>query len=138
MKIWIYSIVLSLAFSLPISAQQSTGNIESVKIAFITQKLELTADESKRFWPVYNNYQQELQVLVKAKNERKRSLKGRSDDNDPVDELKIDSEILELRKRYREEFNKVLPKHKAALVFSTEREFRQELIEHLQKRKQKN
>lgn len=138
MKIWIYSIILSLVFSLPISAQQSSGNIEAVKIAFITQKLALTIDESKQFWPIYNNYQLELQRLIKAKNEHRKSLKNGSGTNVPVDELKIDGEILELRKRYREEFNKVLPKHKAALVFSTEREFRQELIEHLQKRKEKN
>jgi len=138
MKIWIYSILLSIAFSLPLSAQPGTNNIESVKIAFITQKLDLTIEESKRFWPVYNNYQQELQQLVTAKNEQRKNIKGSSDNNLPVDELKIDSEILELRKRYSQEFNKVLPKQKAALVFSTEREFRQELIEHLQKRKQKN
>lgn len=138
MKVWIYSIVFSIAFSMPLSAQQGNNNIESVKIAFITQKLDLTTEESKRFWPVYNAYQQELQELVTAKNDQRKHLRSRSDNNLPVDELKIDSEILELRKRYRQEFNKVLPKQKAALVFSIEREFRQELIEQLQKRKQKN
>lgn len=135
MKTWIYSIILSIALWLPASAQQSP-NIEAVKAAFITQKLDLTPEESQRFWPVYNNYQQELQKLIQAKNNQRRSLKQQSE-SVPVDELEIDSEILELRKRYRHEFAKILPKHKAALVYPVEREFRQQLIEHLQKRKGK-
>ena len=122
---------------LPANAQPRRNNIEAVKAAFITQKLELTPEESQRFWPVYNNYQQELKKLILIKNSQRRALKENAE-AEPVDELEIDSEILELRKRYRGEFAKVLPRQKAALVYPTEREFRQQLIEQLQKRKKKN
>ncbi|MEJ6979872.1 hypothetical protein WG906_05390 [Pedobacter sp. P351] len=134
MKTWIYSILLGTALWLPASAQQNQ-NIESVRAAFITQKLDLTTEEAQRFWPVYNSYQQELQKLISIKNNQRKSFKQSG--TVPVDELKIDSEILELRKRYREEFAKVLPRQKAALIYPAEREFRQQLIEHLQKRKGK-
>jgi len=122
---------------LPANGQQRKDNIESVKAAFITQKLELTPEESQRFWPVYNSYQQELKKLIMIKNSQRRALKENAE-SAPVDELKIEGEILELRKRYRQEFAKVLPQQKAALVYPTEREFRQQLIEQLQKRKKKN
>lgn len=122
---------------LPANAQPRRNNIEAVKAAFITQKLELTPEESQKFWPVYNNYQQELKKLILIKNSQRRALKENAE-AEPVDELEIDSEILELRKRYRGEFAKVLPRQKAALVYPTEREFRQQLIEQLQKRKKKN
>jgi Spy/CpxP family protein refolding chaperone len=121
----------------PAIAQERKNNIESVKAAFITQKLELTPEESQKFWPVYNSYQQELKKLVLIKNSQRRALKE-NPASAPVDELEIDSEILELRKRYRQEFAKVLPRQKAALVYPAEREFRQQLIEQLQKRKKKN
>ena len=122
---------------LPANAQPRRNNIEAVKAAFITQKLELTPEESQRFWPVYNNYQQELKKLILIKNSQRRALKENAE-AEPVDELEIDGEILELRKRYRGEFAKVLPRQKAALVYPTEREFRQQLIEQLQKRTKKN
>ena len=134
MKTWIYSILFSIALWLPASAQQNK-NIESVRAAFITQKLDLTTEEAQKFWPVYNSYQQELQKLTLEKYNQRKSFKQSG--TVPVDELKIDSEILELKKRYREEFAKVLPRQKAALVYPAEREFRQQLIEHLQKRKGK-
>lgn len=135
MKTWIYSLVFSLSLGLPAMAQQAS-NIESVRAAFITQKLDLTPEESQRFWPVYNSYHEELQKLVLKKNQQRVAYKRSG--TVPVDELKVDSEILELRKRYRHEFARVLPRQKAALVYPAEREFRQQLIEQLNKRKKKN
>ena len=32
-------------------------NIEAQKVAFITSKLNLTTEESQKFWPVYNEYE---------------------------------------------------------------------------------
>ena len=37
--------------------------IQSLKIAFITQKLQLTPDEAQKFWPVYNQYDNEIHSL---------------------------------------------------------------------------
>ena len=38
--------------------------IQSLKIAFITQKLQLTTDEAEKFWPVYNQYDNEIRSLT--------------------------------------------------------------------------
>ncbi|HEX8378623.1 MAG TPA: hypothetical protein VF602_12460 [Pedobacter sp.] len=136
MKTLLYSLTLGLfLFGTAVKAQESGSQIESVRAAFITQKLDLTTEESQKFWPVYNNYQHELQQLVSKKNQQ-RKLNRESDQ--PVDELKVESDILDLRKRYKEEFQKVLPSQKAAMVYPAEREFRQQLIEHLKSKKQKN
>ena len=37
--------------------------IQALKIAFITQKLQLTADEAQKFWPVYNQYDNEIRIF---------------------------------------------------------------------------
>ena len=137
MKHWIFSIILGVTLSLPVTAQHDHNkNIESIKVAFIAQKLDLTTEESQKFWPIYNNYQQELKKLIIEKNKQRKAFKQQT--GPPVDELKMEAQLLELRKRYRYEFSKVLPKEKASLVYPAEREFRQQLIEQLQKRHQKN
>jgi hypothetical protein len=41
--------------------------IEATKIAFFTQKLGLSADEAKIFWPIYNEYQKEQWALRSAR-----------------------------------------------------------------------
>jgi hypothetical protein len=35
-------------------------DIESMKIAYLTKKLDLTPDEAKKFWPVFNQFSEEL------------------------------------------------------------------------------
>lgn len=45
--------------------------IEASKIAFFTQKLDLSADEAKIFWPIYNDYQKEQDAL---RSDRMRSM----------------------------------------------------------------
>jgi Skp family chaperone for outer membrane proteins len=135
MKRWIYTLLISFCFTLAASAQQNVKQIESVKAAYITQRLELSTEESQRFWPIYNTYQNELQQLVVQKQKSKKDLKQ---DPQSFDELKLDTEILDLRKRYRTEFSKVLPKEKVTLLFQAEREFRQELIQYLNKRQTRN
>jgi len=45
---------------------QSPGSklerIEVLKMAYITKELNLTPDEAQKFWPVYNNYTQEIRA----------------------------------------------------------------------------
>lgn len=44
--------------------------LKSLKVAFITSELELTPDESAKFWPLYNAYEDRQQEI------RKQKLKG--------------------------------------------------------------
>jgi hypothetical protein len=134
MKNWIYSLIISL--SLTTSAFAQPANIESVRAAFITQKLELTPEESQKFWPVYNSYHQEMKQLAIKKNQLRKSFKQNGAAT--TDGLEIETQMLELRKRYRQEFSKVLPNQKAAMVYPVEREFRQHLLETLKEKKHKN
>lgn len=42
---------------------EARERIEAQRVAFITQKLRLTPDESAAFWPVYNEYRDGLKDL---------------------------------------------------------------------------
>lgn len=43
------------------------NEIESYKIAYLTQKLDLSPDEAKVFWPIYNDWQREQTNLRKER-----------------------------------------------------------------------
>lgn len=66
----ITTILLLTIFTTIISNAQRTGEkkeqLKSLKIAYITTELSLTSDESIKFWPVFNafeNKQQEIRSL---------------------------------------------------------------------------
>lgn len=92
--------------------------VQALKIAFITQKLDLTADEAQKFWPVYNRYETDIrQVMMENR------LSGDAIDNE--------EKILNVKKRYRTEFIKIIGPPKSSILFNSEREFRSVLMHQL-------
>lgn len=81
--------LLIVFFSVHIFAQdgslirQKREQIKSLKVAFITDELQLTPDEASKFWPLYNSYE------VQQKEIRKGKIKGYMNrmDDDSFDKL---------------------------------------------------
>ena len=81
--------------------------VEAQRIAFITQKLELSPEESEKFWPVYNAYKQ-------AQEEKRKSVRPDKPISDLTDDearsiiarhLDVEAEMVDLigistQKRY--------------------------------------
>jgi len=116
--------------------------IESMKIAFITNKLDLTPDEAKRFWPVFNQYTNELKAVRKDRRDRNRDAREDFDKlADKEVEKLVDEEVvsrqqeLDLIKKYHTQFKSVLPIKKVARLYRAEEEFKRELLERIKERK---
>ena len=101
--------------------EKRTEKIQALKIAFITQKLELTSDEAQRFWPVYNRYETDIKQVM-------------MDNKGGADAIDSEEKILSVKKRYKSEFYKVIGQLKTNTLFNAEREFRGVLMRHLKNR----
>ena len=111
--------------------------IENIKLAFISSKLDLTTGEAQHFWPIYNAYKSDFNEIIKLKRESKRNQLANADQQ--LDrEIDFDERILELKKRYRLEFSKAIPPAKVLLFFEAEREFRERLIKQLRERRRQD
>jgi hypothetical protein len=126
-KLYIVLIFLTVSFfakaqdDLPQVSEKKQQDIEALKVAFISKELDLTPDEAQKFWPVYNQYSKELKSTVK-------------DNQDVIDR---DEKVLNLRKRYRDQFTKVLGPNRMNRMFNAEGKFRQLLIKSLRRQRQK-
>ena len=136
MKILI-CLIFNTLFILPIFAQQDEDKhkrIEALKASFITQKLDLSPNESQHFWPLYNQYQKEIGALYRKK--RQNQLDKKNNPNQVLNnDLNLDATILNVKKRYQKEFSKVLPPEKVLALAQAEREFREQLIKELKERR---
>lgn len=115
--------------------------IESMKIGFLTRKLSLSPEEAKTFWPVYNQYQDDLNKIRESRrNEIKDAKKDFMEMNDKDVEKIVDNEIafrqneLDIMKKYHSQFKKVLPIKKVAILYKTEEDFKRELLKKIQER----
>jgi hypothetical protein len=98
---------------------------------FITQQLSLTDEESRKFWPMYNKYQQELTAVRILKRLNNSNANGADQVNK---DLEYDSQMLVIKKKYRDEFYKILPPEKVSELYKSESEFKDELIKQLSER----
>ena len=108
--------------------------VQSEKIAFFTNALDLSIEEAQLFWPIYNAYSKEtseahFKVIMALDALRHR-------------EGKSDAEILKLVDNYSSamqkeskltadyvaKFKKILPAEKVAKIFLAEDDFRMSLI----------
>ena len=135
--IGICSIIFCLTLHVSLFAQnhrERYEQIEAIKIAFITNKLDLITEEAQKFWPVYNNYQKELMELMKKRREYRQ--KTDITPNDKINaELAYESKLLELKKKYKKLYSKVIPAEKILLLYQAEHEFREHLIKQLNHRR---
>jgi Skp family chaperone for outer membrane proteins len=126
-------LISSLSF-----AQRTQEQIESVKIGLITQKLELTPEQSKSFWPVYNKYSSELQQVRKEIKRLKDHSLSLSDDEltKEMDKMfTLKEKELEIEKRYHKEFSKILSTRQVFNLYQSENQYRRMLIEGLRNRR---
>jgi hypothetical protein len=122
MKKYLLILFVLLGSLSQIKAQEPAGEkIQALKIAFITQKLQLTPDEAQKFWPIYNQYDNEV--------------RGIESGNDP-NVIDKEQKLLNVRKKYLGTFQKILGPDKTNRLFNAERDFRGLLIRRLQNRNQ--
>lgn len=142
---WITGIFLLLLVPASASAQQpeKMEKIKTWKVAFFTEKLDLTTEEAQKFWPVYNEYENKLEELRKKRRQERKIAKENIDEmNDKEVEALVDSEMahrqkeLDLQKEYHGKFKSVLPARKVARLYAAEEQFKLEVIKWMQKQKQ--
>jgi hypothetical protein len=126
--------IITLALVLFITttfAQKNKQERKAKRIAFITQFLELTPDESKAFWPVYEEklkkQQEKRKLFRKSKKQNKKKLEEMSDTEvlELINNtLAIRQAQLEIDREYNNKFLKILPPKKVAKLYHLEKKFR--------------
>jgi hypothetical protein len=107
--------------------------IESMRVAFITNRLQLTPEQSRDFWPIYNSYRHDLTRL-------RRSYYPHDDGSDPhLDadrQLEFEQRRLDLKKQYKPQLEQVLGKAKLNRLVGAEEDFKRYLIQTVRNRRQ--
>jgi hypothetical protein len=107
--------------------------LEAARNRYISQQLSLTDEEARKFWPVYNRYQEELTAIRILK--RLNNSSANANGTEQVDkDLQYDTQMINIRKHYRDEFMKILPPAKLSELYKSEQEFTTELIKQLSER----
>jgi len=109
--------------------------IKSLKVAFITDRLELTSKEAQQFWPVYNKFEEQREDLRQKERTAVRDKIRNAAELTEDEAVQLLTQFISFKERaeildtsYLNELKKVLSSKKTLLLLSAEDEFKRHLI----------
>lgn len=108
------------------------ARFDAARAAYITERLELTAEEAEKFWPIYREFADKRQALRQQFREAKKEGK---DEKTLVDlQLKLKQQEVDLEKDYSGRLLKIISAQKLMNLRTAEREFNRLIIRQIQQR----
>ncbi|HDZ40434.1 MAG TPA: hypothetical protein ENH59_01975 [Bacteroidetes bacterium] len=115
--------------------------IEAQKVAFLTRNLELSPEEARLFWPIYDEFTAERDKIIRQRNAithdignnfRNMTEKKLEEAGDELVRLNLTE--AELKVEYHEKFKEVLTPSKVVRLYYTENRFKNYLLNQLRSR----
>jgi Skp family chaperone for outer membrane proteins len=118
------------------SSTSGKEQLEAYKVGMITQRLNLSADQAKLFWPIYEEYTKQRKVIKKKDSELKKSLATTTLDNkDLLQEIKKipmhKQQQADLERDYINKLSKVISAKQISELYLIEGDYRKMLIKRL-------
>ncbi len=127
---------------LPPIPEERRQEIKAQKTAFLTQRMDLTPVEAEKFWPVYNQYDKELEIARQESREFHRALRKDDEITESEAAAAIEKDLagrqkeLDIRRKYAADFKKTIGAVKTLRLGKAERDFNRELVKRMRDRMQ--
>jgi len=115
--------------------------IETFRIAFYTEKLNLTPREAQEFWPVYNAYKKAIDQKTRQGRSYHEEVPDFSKMSDQEAMARVDNaikqvqEISALTQKFYANLKQILSPQKILIFFETDRSFKRVLLKKLEEYK---
>ncbi len=126
MKKYLLIVTLFLSSLTAVNAQgdqpgDETKKLERIKalyVAYVTQQLQLSPEEAQKFWPVHTQFEMELRTI-----------------KPDLPELDKEQSRLNIKKKYQDNFNKIIGTNRCERFFRMDGEFKRKLVDRVQKQR---
>lgn len=111
--------------------------LEAQHVAFITQKLQLTPEESAKFWPIYNEFREKEKALRKeARPEGPLADMTDAEANALIEgHFEAEQKVLDLKRQYTEKMRSAIPPRKIVRLKPAEEAFKMQILQRLRERR---
>ncbi len=117
--------------------------IKAQKVAFITERLDLSSEEAQKFWPIYNAFEDKVTKMRRndLREVRQAMQKGNlsnSEAQQVLDQfMNVEEQLFEAKKLLVKDLRNVIPPQKIIQLKTAEDAFNKKLMKILQQRREK-
>ena len=136
--------LLATTFSFAQGHKEKQEKIKALKVAYITEQLELTADEAQKFWPIYNDYQEKQFDL---RHEKMRSILNKleigtieklseKEASSLLDQMEnIEENLFLLQKKFTKDLQGIVSDKKIMKLKKAEGDFNRHLLKQMREKR---
>jgi hypothetical protein len=92
--------------------------IKALYVAYITQQLNLTEAEAQKFWPLHAQFEKDIKTV-----------------KPDLPELEKQQLVLNIKKKYQDNFNHILGSNRCERFFKMDGEFKRKLLDKIRKQR---
>lgn len=144
-KLLFITFLLLITTSSVVAQKMNRQNIRLLKTAFITEAIILKPKEAEKFWPIYNQYSNQLQQLkFKLEGGKMQEIKA-AGGIDNISEAKaqeiinqsliFEKEVYETKIKMVNELSKIISAHQIVKLQKAERDFNKKILQEYGRRK---
>jgi hypothetical protein len=142
-KLLIFAIALTMPLLRICAQNPNLEKFSTYKIGFFTKKMNLTSAEAEKFWPVYNDYQKQKNLIQREKimlmrdfNQNESSLtdKQLTEMGDKL--ISYISEESSMAVSFHRKIRELLPPAKVIKYYQAENQYKIQLLKELQENRQ--
>lgn len=138
--------ILLLLLSLMTFAQQGmekrVERIKALRVAFISDKLDLTTEEAQKFWPIFNQFddkhfelqRQKKQLMQKLRPENTATLSEKETAKLMEQDEQLETDIQNNRRQLVKNLQGVIPNQKILMLKQLDIEFKSKLLQQMKNR----
>lgn len=115
--------------------EQRLERVESMKVAYLTKKLNLDTESAQKFWPVYNEFNNQMKAIrnehlqeIKEARQNWEGLTDKKKEELMQSKFHMEQAEVDLKKEYHETFKNVLSVDQVAKLYRAEEGFKKHLI----------
>ena len=135
----VFLLVSAISFA---QNQRGRERIKSLKVAFITERLNLSTEEAQVFWPLYNEHEANIEAI---KRRERREIRSQLQDFEYLSEAEADkllgkmidleTEKHRLNAAYIKRMSDVISPKKTFMLIRAEEDFKKRLLKEIQQRR---
>lgn len=139
--ITLFILFLSVASFSQNERQEKEDKIKALKIAYLTENLDLSTTEAQKFWPIYNTYEEQQQSVRSEYHNKKRDINIDALTETEAQILLKELEALNAKRNsindnYMLALKKVLTAKQILKLKNTEDNFKRKMFSEYKKRKE--
>lgn len=134
--------------SLGLFAQDMEKRVERIKalrVAFISDRLDLTTEEAQKFWPIFNQFDEKQFELQKQKRQLMRKMKPANttalSDKETIklmqEDEQLETDIQNNRRQLVKDLQGIIPNQKILMLKQIEVEFKDKLLQQIKNKRQR-